>query len=61
MELSGLWPIEFAGKKASCYDLPTIKQKFWIPLITCRAYCIDRELYRAIEYLKEQVRILLEH
>jgi len=37
-----------------------MRQKIWIPLITCLAYCIDRELYRAIDYLKEQVRVLLE-
>ena len=37
-----------------------MRQKFWITLITCLAYCIDRELYRAIDYLKEQVRVLLE-
>ena len=37
-----------------------MRQKFWITLITCLAYCIDRELYNAIDYLKEQVRVLLE-
>jgi hypothetical protein len=37
-----------------------MKQKLWITLITCLAYCIDKELYDAIEYLKEQVRVLLE-
>ena len=29
-------------------------------MITCVAYCVDRELYRAIDYLKERVRVLLE-
>ena len=29
-------------------------------MITCLAWCIDRELYRAIDYLKEQIRVLLE-
>jgi putative transposase len=38
-----------------------MRQKFWFTLITCLAYCVDRELYRAIEYLKEQVHVLLEH
>ncbi len=38
----------------------TMRQRFWITLITCLAYCIDRELYNAIDYLKEQVRVLLE-
>ena len=33
-----------------------MKQKVWLTLITCLAYCVDRELYKAIDYLKEQVR-----
>jgi hypothetical protein len=37
-----------------------MKQRFWIGMITCLAYCIDKELYDAIDYLKEQVRVLLE-
>ena len=37
-----------------------MKHKLWITLITCLAYCIDRELWKAIEYLKEQVRVLKE-
>jgi hypothetical protein len=37
-----------------------MRQKLWITLITCLAYCIDRELWKAIEYLKEQVRVLKE-
>ena len=36
------------------------KQKLWIVLITYLAYCVDKELYDAIDYLKEQVRVLLE-
>ena len=32
-----------------------MKHKLWITVITCLAYCIDRELWKAIEYLKEQV------
>ena len=28
--------------------------------MTCSAYCVDRELWKAIEYLTEQVRILKE-
>jgi len=27
----------------------------------CLAYCIDKELYKAIDYLREQVRVLVEH
>ena len=30
-------------------------------MITCLAYCIDKELYQAIDYLREQVRVLVEH
>ena len=38
-----------------------MKQRLWLPLITCLAYCIDKELYKAIDYLREQVRVLIEH
>jgi putative transposase len=37
-----------------------MKQKLWITLLTYLAYCVDKELYKAIDYLKEQVRVLLE-
>jgi putative transposase len=50
----------FAGKRAICYHLPTMKSKFWLTFVTCLAWCIDRELYKAIDYLKEQVRVLVE-
>jgi hypothetical protein len=38
-----------------------MKQRLWLTLATCLAYCIDKELYRAIDYLREQVRVLVEH
>ena len=38
-----------------------MKQRLWLSLITCLAYCIDKELYEAIDYLREQVRVLVEH
>ena len=38
-----------------------MKQKLWLTLIGCIAYCIDKELYKAIDYLREQVRVLVEH
>lgn len=38
-----------------------MKQKLWLPLVTCLAYCIDEELYKAIDYPREQVRVLGEH
>jgi len=37
-----------------------MEQKFWITLVTYLAYCIDKELYKAIDYLREQVRVLVE-
>ena len=37
-----------------------MKQRLWLSLITCLAYCIDKELYKAIDYLREQVRVLVE-
>jgi hypothetical protein len=37
-----------------------MKRKVWLTLITCIAYCVDNELYRAIDYLREQVRVLIE-
>ena len=42
------------------YHLQTMKQKLWLTLITYLAYCIDKELYKAIDYLREQVRVLVE-
>jgi len=38
-----------------------MKQGLWLSLTTRLAYCIDRELYKAIDYLREQVRVLVEH
>lgn len=38
-----------------------MKQKLWLTLITYIAYCIDKELYKAIDYLKIQVEVLIEH
>ena len=38
-----------------------MKQKLWIALVTYLAYCIDKELYKAIDYLKTQVEVLVEH
>ena len=38
-----------------------MKQRLWITLATYVAYCIDKELYQAIDYLREQVRVLVEH
>jgi putative transposase len=38
-----------------------MEQRLWLSVITCLAYCTDKELYQAIDYLREQVRILVEH
>lgn len=37
-----------------------MKLNLWLTLVTCLAYCVDRELWKAIDYLKEQVRVLKE-
>jgi putative transposase len=37
-----------------------MKQNLWLTMVTCLAYCLDKELWKAIEYLKEQVRVLKE-
>ena len=38
-----------------------MKEKLWLTLITYLAYCIDKEHYKAIDYLREQVRVVIEH
>ena len=37
-----------------------MKQNFWLTLVTCLAYCIDKELWKAVDSLKEQVKVLKE-
>jgi len=37
-----------------------MKQRLWLTVATYLAYCIDKELYKAIDYLREQVRVLVE-
>jgi putative transposase len=37
-----------------------MKQNLWLTMVTCLAYCLDKELWKAVEYLKEQVRVLKE-
>ena len=37
-----------------------MKQRIWITIATYIAYCINKELYKAIEYLKVQVEVLIE-
>ena len=37
-----------------------MKNKLWITITTYIAYCINKELYKAIEYLKAQVEVLIE-
>ena len=37
-----------------------MKQKLWLTLVCCISYCINKELYKAIGYLREQVRVLVE-
>lgn len=49
-----------AWRPSACCPLGTMKQKLWLPLVTYLAYCVDKGLWKAIDYLKEQVRILQE-
>lgn len=37
-----------------------MKENRWLTVVTCLAYCVDKKLWKAIEDLKEQVRILKE-
>ncbi|MEE9566485.1 MAG: hypothetical protein V3W17_03205, partial [Desulfobacteria bacterium] len=37
-----------------------MNKKLWITLASCVAYCINKELYKAIDYLKAQVEVLIE-
>ena len=52
--------ISFVELAIPLYAPRTMKHKLWLTLITCLACCIDKELWKAIEYLKEQVRVLKE-
>ncbi len=42
------------------YRAQTVKQKLRFPLITCLAYCIENELHKVIDYLREQVWVFVE-
>ncbi len=33
-----------------------LKHELWLTIITSLAYCIDKELYKAIDYLREPTR-----
>jgi hypothetical protein len=37
-----------------------MKRHLWLTRLTCLAYCLDQELRKAIDCLKEQVRVLKE-
>ncbi len=37
-----------------------MERYLWLTMVTCLAYCLDPELWKAIDYLKEQVRVLKE-
>jgi len=37
-----------------------MKRNLWLTMATYLAYCLDQELWKAIDYLKEQVRVLKE-
>ena len=54
IQLCGIRTGVIDGFKVICQYQVTMKQKLWIALITYLAYCIDKELYKAIDYLWEQ-------
>ena len=37
-----------------------MKRNLWLMIVTRLAYCLDEEVWNAIEYLKEQVRVPIE-
>jgi hypothetical protein len=37
-----------------------MRENLWLTVLTCLAYCADKELWKVIDYLKEQVRVLKE-
>ncbi len=37
-----------------------MKRNLWLTMVTYLAYCLDQELWKAIDYHKEQVRVLKE-
>jgi hypothetical protein len=59
MKLSNHQSKGFTRVKVLCYDPPTMRQKFRIMLVICLAWCIDRDLYKALDYLREQIQALV--
>ncbi len=49
-----------ARHPAARYPLRAMKRNLWLTMVTCLVYCLDQELWKAIEYLKEQVKVLKE-
>jgi len=37
-----------------------MKENLWLTLVTCLAYCVDKELWKAIDYPTDQTRVLKE-
>ncbi len=37
-----------------------MKEKLWLTLISCLAHCIDKELYKAIDYLRDRIKAIVE-
>ena len=37
-----------------------MKRNLWLTMPTCLAYCLDKEFWKAINHLKEQVQVLTE-
>jgi len=36
-----------------------MRPNLWLTVVTCLADCVDKELWKAIEYIKEQTSALL--
>jgi len=49
-----------AGHALVDQPLRTMKESLWLTVVTYLAYGIDKELWKATDYLKEQVRVLKE-
>ena len=54
MDIKSLRMKAFSGLMRVFVPCETLKQKLWLPLVTCLAYCIDKDLYKSFDYLREQ-------
>lgn len=45
-----------AGQVRISWRVRTVKEKLWLPFVTRLAYRIEKELYNAIGFLRQQPR-----